>query len=227
MSDLSQYGVRIGIVACSIMKRELEPIVKAMPQVVREVYLEVALHCYPQKMKESIRERINSIKDEVDAIFLGYGFCQSLKGIEDEFEIPIIMPQLDDCIQILLTPKKYASEMRKEVGTWFMTPEWAELGAEMVIKETRSDRVVKYGKDPLEMAKRLFTHYRRGLFIDTGVGNREHFLERAGEFCDIFGLNLDETEGSSQILREHLALTLEVAARHREKLQVSTAERDK
>jgi hypothetical protein len=75
-----------------------------MPEVTEIIYLEVALHCYPQKMKEAIKEQIASIKDKIDVVFLGYGYCQSLKGIEDELDIPVIMPQMDDCIQILLTP---------------------------------------------------------------------------------------------------------------------------
>jgi len=87
---------------------------------------------------------------------------------------------------------------------------------EMVIKETHSDRVVKYGKDPLEMAKRLFTHYRRGLFVDTHVGDTEHFMDRAREFCRIFDLNLETAEGSLQILEKHLSMTLEVALRKKQ-----------
>jgi hypothetical protein len=31
--------------------------------------------------------------------------------------------------------------------------------------------------------KRLFTHYRRGLYIDTGVGDSDYFLEKAAQFC--------------------------------------------
>jgi len=215
MSDLNRNEVRIGVVACSIMKGELDPLLKKMPQVAEVIYLEVALHCYPQKMKETVKEKIDLIRDKVDAIFLGYGFCQSLKGIENEFDIPVVLPQLDGCIPILLTPRKYASEIHKEVGTWFMTPGWAEAGAEMVIKETRSDRIVKYGKDPLSMAKRLFAHYKRGLFIDTRVGEREHFIDKAQEFCNVFNLRLDTTEGTSQILEQYLEMTLEIAIRRK------------
>jgi hypothetical protein len=125
---------------------------------------------------------------------------------------------MDDCIQILLTPQKYASEIRKEVGTWFMTPGWAEAGAEMVIKETHADRVVKYGKNPLEIAKRLFVHYRRGLFIDTGIGDNEYFIEKAHEFCEIFNLRFDKTDGTSAILEQNLEMTKKIAVSRKAKL---------
>jgi len=225
MPDKNQNGVRLGVIACDIMKRELEPLLKKIPCIAKVIFLEMALHCYPEKMKIAIKEQIDLIKDEVDAVFLGYGFCQSLKDIEDEFDIPVVMPQLDDCIQILMSPEKYRNEIRKEVGTWFMTAEWAEAGAEMVIKETHSDRVVKYGKDPLEMAKRLFTHYRRGLYIDTHVGDIEHFMNRAREFCEIFDLNLETTEGTTEILEQHLEKAVRTAERSR-KIKDNTAEGD-
>lgn len=203
--------MKIGVVACDIMKLELGKILASFPEISEVVWLEAALHCKPKHMKEVIKENINAVKDRVDIIFLGYGYCHSLMGIEDEFDVPIIMPQMDDCIQILMTPEVYAAEIRKEVGTWFMTPGWAEVGVEMVIKENHLDRVVKYGKDPLEMAKRLFTHYRRGLYIDTGTGNDEYYVSKSKEFCAFFDLKLEKMEASSAVLEDHLKLCREFA----------------
>jgi hypothetical protein len=196
--------MKIGVIACDMIKRELDKILKDSPEITDILYLEAALHVYPQRMKETIKERIDSMKGSVDAIFLGYGICQSLKGIEAECDIPVVMPQVDDCISILFTPDRYAEEIAKEVGTWFMTPGWAEVGADMVIKELRLDRAIRYGKDPIDMAKRLFTHYKRGLFIDTGVGENDYFIERAEEFCRTFDLTLEKTTAQSSILEESL-----------------------
>jgi hypothetical protein len=196
--------MKIGVIACDIMKRELDRVLDSTPGISQIIYLEAALHCKPKHMKQVIKEKIDSIKDSVDLIFIGYGYCQSLKGIEDEYDIPIILPQFDDCIAILFTPEKYAEEVRKEVGTWFMTPGWAEVGAEMVIKENHLDRVVKYGKDPMEMAKRLFTHYRRGLYIDTHVGDNEYFIGKAKQFCADFNLRLEQASAQSDILERYL-----------------------
>jgi hypothetical protein len=196
--------MKIGVIACDMIKRELDKLLSASPEVTEVLYLEAALHVHPQKMKEVIKERIEAMKDHVDVIFLGYGYCQSLQGIEEEFSIPIVMPHVDDCISILFTPERYAEEIKKEVGTWFMTPGWAEVGAEMVIKELHLDRATRYGKDPVEMAKRLFTHYRRGLFIDTGVGDNDYFLAKAEEFCKTFNLTLEKTTAHSSLLAETL-----------------------
>lgn len=196
--------MRIGVIACDMIKLELEKVLPNRPEVTEVVWLESALHVYPERMKETIIDRINQMKERVDVIFLGYGYCQSLRGIEDEVDIPVVLPQYDDCLAMLMTPERYAEEMKKEVGTWFMTPGWAEIGAELVIKELHLERARKYGKDPMVLAKRLFTHYRRGLFVDTGVGDTGHFLEKAARFCRDFDLSLETTAVESEILAAEL-----------------------
>jgi len=117
---------------------------------------------------------------------------------------------------MLFTPERYAAEVKKEVGTWFMTPGWAEIGAELVIKELRLERARKYGRDPMDMAKRLFTHYRRGLYIDTGVGDNEQFVAMAEQFCRDFNLTLERTSATSGILREELDRCVALARMGRE-----------
>lgn len=194
--------MRIGVVACSILRHELEKIVADDPDVAEVIYLDAAIHVNPQKMKEAIKEQIDAVKDKVDLVFLGYGFCQSLKGIEDEVDIPVILPQVDDCIALLFTPERYAEEKKKELGTWFMTPGWAEAGFEMVIKELRLERAIKLGKDPIAMARRLFTHYRRVLYIDTGVGDEIANQEKAKDFSEKLNLSLEQTSADPHLLKE-------------------------
>ncbi|GFO60620.1 hypothetical protein GMST_29450 [Geomonas silvestris] len=196
--------MRIGVIACDMIKLELEKVLAGFPEVEEIVWLESALHIYPERMKQTIIERVNELKGRVDLIFLGYGYCQSLKGIEAELAIPVILPQYDDCLALLMTPERYAEEKKREVGTWFMTPGWAEIGADLVIKELRLDRAIKFGKDPMALAKRLFTHYKRGLFIDTGVGETEHFRAQAEKFCRDFELTLEESSCNLTLLEAEL-----------------------
>ncbi len=197
--------MRIGIIACSILRKELEQILAKLDWQPEVVYLDAALHVKPQNMRAVLIDHIRELAtgdDPVDAVFLGYGVCQSLEGIGEECPVPVILPQVDDCIGLLLGPKRYAAEVKKETGTWFMTPGWAEVGAEMVIKELHLDRVTKYGKDPMEMAKRIFTHYRRGLYIDTGVDGGGANLEAAQKFCNDFNLALELTSAQPELLEQ-------------------------
>jgi hypothetical protein len=97
-----------------------------------------------------------------------------------------------------------------------MSPGWAEVGAHMVIKELKLDRALKYGRDPMDMAKRLFTHYKRGLFFNTGMPEEElgPYRDKAQQFCIDFSLAFEETAvPESPILREQLDRAKQLAAR--------------
>lgn len=57
----------------------------------------------------------------------------------------------------------------------------------------------------MDLAKMLFTNYRRGLYIDTGVGQHDYFLGKAAEFCRDFNLVLEETSTDTGLLEKELA----------------------
>ena len=70
--------MRIGIIACDILKPEIEFLTKDDPDFIVREYLEFALHEYPQDMKEKVRDTVNSYEGKLDAVFLGYATCNSL-----------------------------------------------------------------------------------------------------------------------------------------------------
>jgi hypothetical protein len=203
--------MKIGVVACNIMKREIDNVLSKMEGITEVVYLEEGKHVYPDQLRVSVLEALNAMKDKVDVIFLGYGHCQSLKGIEDDFDIPVVHPDAEDCIAILLTPERYAEEITKEAGTWFMTPGWAEGGTKMISKAFNLDDFAsKYG-DIEELTKELFANYTRGLYIDTGVGDDEYFIDKAKASCEMFKVRLEKIVSNSTILDDSLAKCQEIA----------------
>ena len=72
--------MKIGVVACNILQRELDKLFSAMPDIEEVVYLDGALHVSPLKMKETIRDEVNKLKGRVDVVFLGYGFWAALQN---------------------------------------------------------------------------------------------------------------------------------------------------
>jgi len=129
----------------------------------------------------------------VDAVFLGYGICQSLTGITSQLEVPTAMLQADDCIGAFLTPSDYEREKRVCAGTWFLSPGWAELGWDGVVKELRLDldRLKARGYDSTYFMRKLFEGYSRCLFIDTGVPEREKYEALSLDFAQKLNLRLD------------------------------------
>jgi uncharacterized protein DUF1638 len=197
--------MRVGVIACEILKLELEKLLQELAWEPDEILLlDKGLHVVPDKMREELIYRINGMAPSVDLVFLGYGICQSLERIEDQVSIPLIHPKVDDCICMMLGPDRFAEEIKKQVGTWFMTPGWAEVGLEMVIKELKFDRVSNIGKDPLEIAKMMFEHYKRCLFINTGVGNKNRNMKKTKEFASHFDLAVEETNSDLSLLRSYV-----------------------
>jgi hypothetical protein len=197
--------MRIGVIACDMMRSEIAALVADDPDVVSVVYLDSALHIRPEVLRETVVGQVEALAGEVDAIFLGYGRCRSLPGIEEREDVLVFLPQYDDCISMLLSPERRAEEVGREAGTWFMTPGWARVSASMIISEMGLDQAAELGHDPMAMARRLFSNYRRGLLIDTGLPGAEFALcrEQARAFCEDFGLTLEETEVDGQTrLRE-------------------------
>src|SRR5512136_2282076 len=119
---------RLGVVACEIFEKELELILKGYPEVTYKEYLEFGLHICTQELKKTVIEKVNALEGKVDSVFLGYGYCQSLKGITEQLRVPTAMLETDDCIGVLLTPSEYEREKKTCTGTWFNSPFWAEMG---------------------------------------------------------------------------------------------------
>jgi hypothetical protein len=181
--------MRIGIVACEVLKHEIEFFTKDDPDFVHREYLKFALHEDAQNMKKIILEKTKELEGKVDALLLGYAVCQSLENVTDEMNIPAVMLPGADCIDALLGPEEYKAEKKKCVMTWFSSPGWAEVGRDGFIEQFRLNTVEGY--DPQFFLDLMFESYERYLFINTGVGDEELSLRNSKEFADSLKLRLE------------------------------------
>ncbi|QLH74841.1 MAG: DUF1638 domain-containing protein [Methanomassiliicoccales archaeon] len=204
-------GVRIGVIGCDVIKREIDKVVGDDPDVVHKEYLEYALHIDPPKLRFTVLDKVNALEGKVDAVFLGYAICQSLKGVTQEIRVPTVMLEVDDCIAAVLTPQGYAEEKRQCTGTWFNTPGWAEVGIEGAIRELHLDSMMDEGYDPMYFMKMMFEGYQRCLFIDTNVGDRDHWEKRSKEFADRLELRHESRSCSLKLIEDAFKQTKELA----------------
>jgi hypothetical protein len=203
--------MRIGIVACDIFKREIEALTKGDSDIVHKEYLEFALHVHPEEMRLAIIEKVNALAGKVDAVFIGYATCQKLCGLPLEVNVPAVMLDGDDCISVLIGPVEYAREKSICTGTWFSSPGWAEQGMAAVIKELHLDSMVDEGYDPMYFVDMIFDSYRRCLYIDTGVGDREGCEAKSMEFADQLKIPHHSRTGSMDRLAEGIRRAKEKA----------------
>jgi len=209
-------NLRIGIVACDILKREIELMTKDDPDIVHREYLEFALHTDSAYLKTTVKDKVNSLKGKVDAVFLGYAICQSLRDLTKEVEVPTAMLESDDCIGAFITPSEYEKEKRKCTGTWFSSPGWAELGIEGAIKELHLDSMKDQGYDPMYFLTMLFEGYSRCLYIYTGVDNEEQYKDKSEGFAKSLKLRHECRSCDLRVLERALAHAKELGRSARE-----------
>lgn len=195
--------MRIGVVACEIFKEEIDQMVAGDEDISHLEYLELALHNEPERLREEVVSKANSLKGRVDGVLLGYCYCQSLEGVLEHIELPAEMVHTDDCIGVFLTPERYEEERSICPGTWFNSPGWAKSGVDGAIKELKLDLVADK-MDPKELLLMMFDGYSRCLFIDTGAGDVPNLLGLSHKFADEMRLRHEETVGGYSMLKEAL-----------------------
>lgn len=192
--------------ACESFRKEMDLLTEGDPDIVHKEYLEFGLHSYPQDLKKAVVEHVNALQGKVDAVFLGFGTCNSLKDVQRDLIIPTVTIEADDCVGALLTNEEYAREKRICAGTMFAIPFISEMGTEYFEKElySKMPNYEELGVDAQWFLDMLFDGYSRVLLVDTGVGDREDLRSRSREMADRLGLRYEERQGTLQVLRDCL-----------------------
>jgi len=170
----------------------------------------VALHMVKKELQTEVMDRIHALQPYCDVILLGYGLCgNALEKLEDDtrdLSIPVIMPanfdgsRIDDCVCLILGGTRYyLEEVRKEAGTWFVTPGWLKHWETLLLREL--------GAKDIKTVKWIFDKvgYCRVLMVNAHTSDEQKFLEDAISFAKTFNFRVEQREGSLQILVNALA----------------------
>ncbi len=206
-------NMRIGIIACESFERGIEFLTKDDPDIAYKEYLEFGLHEYPEELKRKVVEKVNSLEGRVDAVLLGYGICNSLKGIIDQMKVPTVQLEGDDCIGVLITPAEYDRERKVCAGTVYHTPYFAKMNRDWTEKKLRSEmpNYEELGIDVDWYLARLFEGYSRVLFIDDGLREIESFQALSKQFAAELNLRYECRLGTLSCLIDGLEKTKELA----------------
>ncbi len=170
------------ILACEILRKELEKIMDEAQVCCPVVWVESGLHDYPKKLHQELVNRINQIDSE--RIILTYGLCgESVIGI-DSGTHELIMPKVDDCITMLLGSHKRRKELNAELAAFYLTEGWI-TGAKTPLSEYQHC-IEKYGQKMAEQIMDMMYHnYRSLCLLDTGVVEMDSFSTRCDEIARV------------------------------------------
>ncbi|MCG7844625.1 MAG: DUF1638 domain-containing protein [Methanomassiliicoccales archaeon] len=211
--DRTVSKMRIGIVACECFRKEIDQLTEGDPDITFKEYLEFGLHSYPQDLKRAVIDHVNKLCGKVDAVFLGYGICNSLKDVIEELDVPTITIEADDCIGALITPEEYSRERKVCAGTMYHIPFMSEMGIDFFEKELTSKMpdYKELGVDLDWFLDIMFDGYSRCLYIDTGIGERQRHEEASREFAQRLNLRHESRDGTLEILKTCLQDTKALA----------------
>ena len=128
--------MRIHIIACRVLTRELSYFASQSPHTVDITWLPQGLHDTPAKLRMKVSETIDSLYEQwekrelkhmLDVIVLGYGLCSNgVVGIQAR-DIPLVVPRTDDCIALFLgSQQRYLELFHAYAGTFWLNSGWVE-----------------------------------------------------------------------------------------------------
>ncbi len=196
-------ATNIGIIYCETLEAEIKVVARRFREITYLKSMQWGLHIEPDRLLEEVQKEIIEAQDRVDAIVLGYGRCQALDRLGEDFKVPVLRPEAEDCIGVLLGQENYEEELRQAPGTWFLSPGWTRMGTEFVFRELQINRIAKKNVPPLELARRMLDGFTRALYIDMDLGVDTDELEgKARKIADDLGLCLVRTTGSLNLLEK-------------------------
>ena len=212
--------LRLKLIACEILYRELCAVVAQSPNQVDIEFLAKGLHDIGQaKMFARLEEVLAAVDaSHYDAIVFGYGLCSNgLVGLAAE-DVPLVVPRAHDCITLFMgSNQRYLDYFRSHPGVYFKTSGWIERGDGLEqfpdeaiqrtfgMTSTYEELVAKYGEDNArflhEQLGDMVRNYRGLTFIEMGVGPDEQFEQQARHDAAEQGWKFEKLTGDLSLIR--------------------------
>lgn len=192
---------RTKVIACATVIEEMQPF---MPAGMAYEVLDFGLHLTPGTLKTKLQEAIDASCNSFDTLLLGYGLCSmALIGLHAN-GCTLVTPRVDDCIAIFLgSSQAYTEQARKAPGTYYLTKGWIEVADSPFDEYERL--VTQYGEARADrVMKSMLKNYTRLVYIDTGQGGKEPYVEYTRRTAEKYNLEFEEIRGSNELVLKML-----------------------
>lgn len=194
------------VIACRVIRAELERLRIQHDAAVEVHYLDQNLHRTPERMSKKIQSQIDAVAGHAAEIILGYGLCSNgIAGVRAVNQ-PVYIPRAHDCITLLLGSRDaYQQAFSRRPGTYYLTPGWiAEKKDPLGMME--NEYAPKMGRKTAEWGIREeLKHYTHIVFINTGTGNIALLRERAQRNAAFLEKEFEEMTGSTRYFQKILS----------------------
>ena len=184
-SEPRERGGKTVVVACRTLQRELSAVMAETGCGFETVYIESGLHERPQKLRRTLQEVLDGIRAE--RVLLCLGQCGgSTPGIRaGSYEM--ILPNVDDCLSLLIGDTREKNRLSVRDGAFFMTVGW--LRGEKTADKEYERMAKRYGTETAEsILHTMYAHYRTVGLLDSGTDERDELLEGTRPMAELLGL---------------------------------------
>lgn len=217
--------LRLKLIACKALYRELCLLTSNCADFIDVTYLKQGLHDTPKLLNEALQHEIDKIDsgDDVysyyprfgkdfDAILLGYGLCSNgIVGLGSK-KYKLVAARSDDCIGLLLgSSKRYKEYFAKHCGTYWYTPSWIENAytpSEEMEKKLLAEYTLKYGEDNakyLVETELMLKNYNRAAYVAWDELSFPKYERYAQDAAEHFGWEYDCLEGNKGMLEDFIS----------------------
>jgi hypothetical protein len=195
-------------IGCHVMWREVCHYISVSKNYYDIKFFDWGLHCYPDDLRTSLQDAIDSVTRDYDAILIGYGLCSNgISGIRSN-KYRLVTVRGHDCITLMMGSKeRYREYFDKNPGTYWYSPGWIEdhlePGQERYEQLHRS-YVETFGEENadylMDIEQDWFRKYTNAAYIDLNIGDNERFKKYTRECADWLKWKYDELKGDPDLL---------------------------
>ncbi len=214
----------IYVISCGVFENDLQKVTKQLGCKIKFEFLDSHLHENPQNLKNVLQTSIDeaSKQGKYERIILGYGVCG--KGTDGLIakNVPIAIPQIQDCIAMLLgSDAEYRKQFEKCPGTYYISPGWFDEKDSAMMNmqkykmfgpcQDEKELIEKYGKDNAKYLTEFFNswsdNYSRAVFIDNASDDAKKYEKDAKKFAAERGWKYERIKANYELMKKLLVTT--------------------
>ena len=190
------------IIACEMLKDELELAMEVTGISYPVIWMEKGLHEFPQKLRNALQQQLDGLPQDCGTVLLAMALCGgALDGLTSA-RATLIAPRFDDCIRMLLSHEP-GSWNTAEASSFYFTGQW--LSSDGYILREHAAYYQRYGeKKAKKIIRMMLANYKGYRMVDTGAYDLSLYEEQAKADAQQLELAYDVVPGTIRVLEKLL-----------------------
>ena len=186
------------LICCQVFENEINDLFSKTGISYPIVCISSEYHNDPKKLRVKLQEEIDN-QHNADEILLGYGCCgNAVIGLRAT-TADLIIPEVEDCIAILLSKPEQKHQRQK--GVYYLSKGWIDSPKDLLAEYRYT--LNKYGpKKTKYIYDLMFKGYCYLMFIDSGLPERQRCMATCQEIASLLGFEVLEHRGDTWLLEK-------------------------